>query len=74
MIPKLIVAVDGLSFQDAEKNGVFSSLSEAMAKGMIWGIKVSDMLYSDDVAKIVTHLRNDYKLNIMGRHRIFERS
>jgi len=66
MIPKLIVAVDGLSFQDAEKNGVFSSLSEAMAKGMIWGIKVSDMLYSDDVAKILTHLRNDYKLNIMA--------
>ena len=44
MIPKLIVAVDGLSFHDAEEKGVFSSLSEAMAKGMIWGIKVSDML------------------------------
>jgi hypothetical protein len=27
-----------------------------MAKGMIWGIKVSDMLYSDDVAKIVSRL------------------
>ena len=36
MIPKLIVAVDGMSFHDAEEKGVFSSLSEAMVKGIIW--------------------------------------
>ena len=66
MIPKIIVAVDGLSFHDAEEKGVFSSLSEAMAKGMIWGIKVSDMLYSNDVVKIVSLLRNEYKLNVMA--------
>ncbi|MGZ3607791.1 MAG: hypothetical protein ACXU9J_07680 [Syntrophales bacterium] len=40
MIPKLIVAVDGMSFHDAEEKGVFSSLSEAIVKSIIWGIKI----------------------------------
>jgi orotidine-5'-phosphate decarboxylase len=66
MIPKIIVAVDGLSFQDAEEKGVFKSLSNAIEKGMIWGVKVSDMLYSGDVTKIISRLKNDYKLNVMA--------
>ena len=66
MIPKIIVAVDGLSFQDAEEKEVFNSLSNAIEKGMIWGVKVSDMLYSGDVTKIISRLKNDYKLNVMA--------
>jgi len=66
MVPKIIVAVDGLSFQNAEEKEVFSNLSKAIGKGMIWGVKVSDMLYSGDVIKIITRLRNDYKLNVMA--------
>jgi len=66
MVPKIIVAVDGLSFQDAEEKGVFGSLSKAMGNGMIWGVKVSDMLYSGDVVKIISRLRNEYKLNVMA--------
>lgn len=30
-----------------------------MAKGMIWGIKVSDMLYSDDVANCLASMETD---------------
>jgi len=66
MAPKIIVAVDGLSFQDAEEKGMFDSLSKAIDKGMIWGIKVSDILFSGDVIKIITRLRTDYKLNVMA--------
>ena len=66
MVPKIIVAVDGLSLQEAEEKGVLRSLSEALDKGMIWGVKISDMLYSGEVQKIISRLRNDYKLNVMA--------
>lgn len=32
---------------------------------MIWGIKVSDMLYTGDVTKMISSLKDDFKLGIM---------
>jgi len=66
MIPEIIVAVDGLSFQEAEEKGVFRNISKAREKGMVWGVKISDMLYSGDVAKIISSLRDNYKLAVMA--------
>lgn len=66
MVPKLIVAVDGLTYKDAEEKEVFKNLSNAIEREMIWGVKVSDILYSDDVTRIITRLKNEYKLNVMA--------
>ncbi len=63
---EVIVAVDGHSFEEAEKQGVLSKLAEVRARGMIWGVKISDMLYSGDVPKIITTLKETYGLAVMA--------
>jgi orotidine-5'-phosphate decarboxylase len=61
----MIVALDGITFNQAVETGMLPTLSKAREKGMIWGVKVSDMLYCGDVAKILSSLKDDYKLGIM---------
>jgi orotidine-5'-phosphate decarboxylase len=63
---RLIVAVDGMSFQEAGVKGVFADLADSQRKGMIWGIKISDMLYGADPIRIITSLKNDYNLGVMA--------
>lgn len=62
---QIIVAVDGMTYNSALEKGIFTSLSKAREKGMIWGIKINDMLYSGDVIKIISSLREQYKLGVM---------
>ena len=61
----IIVALDGMTFNAAREGGALSTLSQAREKWMIWGIKINDMLYSGDVAKIMTSLRDEFKLGVM---------
>jgi len=63
---QIVVAVDGISYQQAKETQILSVLSEACAKSMIWGIKIGDMLYSGDVQKIISELKNDYHLNVLA--------
>ena len=63
---KIIVALDGITFNQALETGILSSLSKAREKGMIWGIKVNDMLYTGDATKILSSLKDDFKLGIMA--------
>jgi orotidine-5'-phosphate decarboxylase len=63
---EVIVAVDGWSFEEAEKQEILSKLSQVHAKGMIWGVKISDMLYSGDVPKIISLLKETYGLSVMA--------
>ena len=62
---RIIAALDGVTFNQAMETGILSALSKAREKGMIWGIKVSDMLYTGDVTKIISSLKDDFKLGIM---------
>ncbi len=62
---QLIVAVDGITYSEAKGKGYFDTLSKAYEKKMIWGIKIGDMIYSGDVTKIISSLKNEYKLGIM---------
>lgn len=64
-ICQIIVAVDGIAYHSAREMGILASLSKAREKGMIWGIKINDMLYSGDVIKIISSLREEYKLGVM---------
>jgi len=61
----IIVALDGMTFNAAREGGALFTLSQAREKGMIWGIKINDMLYSGDVAKIMSSLRDEFKLGVM---------
>jgi len=62
---QIIVAVDGIAYNSAREMGIFTALAKAREKGMIWGIKINDMLYSGDVIKIISSLREEYKLGVM---------
>lgn len=62
---RIIVAVDGMTFAQAREKGLLSTLSKAREKNLIWGIKISDMLYSGDVIKIISSLKDEFKLGIM---------
>ena len=62
---KMIVALDGVTFGYATEKGVLATLSKACEKGMIWGVKVNDMLYSGDATKIISSLKDDFKLGVM---------
>ncbi|MBI4634085.1 MAG: orotidine 5'-phosphate decarboxylase [Deltaproteobacteria bacterium] len=62
---QIIVAVDGVTYPSAKEKGIFTALAKAREKGMIWGVKISDMLYSGDVTKIISSLRDEYKLGVM---------
>jgi len=63
---RLIVALDGVTFNQARESGALSALARACEKSMIWGIKISDMLYSGDVIKIISALKEEFKLGIMA--------
>ena len=63
---EVIVAVDGYTFEEAEKQEILSKLSEAHSRGMIWGVKISDMLYSGDVPNIISTLKETYGLNVIA--------
>lgn len=62
---RMIVALDGMTFNQARETGTLSTLAKACEKNMIWGIKISDMLYSGDVIKIIMTLKDEFKLGIM---------
>lgn len=64
-ISQIIVAVDGMTYNSAREMGMLTSLAKAREKGMIWGIKINDMLYSGDVIKIIASLKDEYKLGVM---------
>ena len=63
---RLIVALDGVTFNQARESGALSALARACEKSMIWGVKISDMLYSGDVTKIISALKEEFKLGIMA--------
>jgi orotidine-5'-phosphate decarboxylase len=63
---RLIVALDNISYAQAKDKGLLSLLSEARDADMIWGIKITDMLYSGDIVKIVSSLREEFKLGVMA--------
>ncbi|MGA2107421.1 MAG: orotidine 5'-phosphate decarboxylase / HUMPS family protein [Syntrophorhabdales bacterium] len=63
---EVIVAVDGYSFEEAEKQGLLDKLSEVHGRGMIWGVKISDMLYSGDVPRIISTLKETHGLGVMA--------
>jgi orotidine-5'-phosphate decarboxylase len=63
---EIIVAVDGYSYKEAEEKEILSQLSRARASEMIWGIKISDMLYSGNVPKIIGELKDNYGLSILA--------
>jgi orotidine-5'-phosphate decarboxylase len=62
---RMIIALDGVTFNQAVESGILSTLSKACEKGMIWGIKINDMLYSGDSTKIISSLKDEYKLGVM---------
>lgn len=63
---RMIVALDGVTFNQARESGTLSTLAKACEKNMIWGGKVSDILYSGDVTKIISTLKDEFKLGIMA--------
>ena len=62
----VIVALDGITYNDAREAGTLATLSKACGKGLIWGVKVSDMLYSGDAAKIISSLKDEFRLEVMA--------
>lgn len=62
----IIVALDDVTFNTAREDGKLSALAKAREKGLIWGVKISDMLYSGDAARIITSLKEEYKLGVMA--------
>lgn len=63
---RLIVAVDGISYSAAREKGILGELAKAKQKDMIWGIKISDMLYSGNVLDIIGSLRDEFGLPVMA--------
>ena len=63
---RVIVAVDGYSFEEAEKQQILSKLAQVHQREMIWGVKISDMLYSGDVPGIISGLKKTYGLGVMA--------
>lgn len=63
---EIIVAVDGISYQYAQERGILATLAKAKDKGLIWGIKINDMLYSGNVTQIISSLRDDFGLGVMA--------
>jgi orotidine-5'-phosphate decarboxylase len=62
----VIVAVDGYSYEEAEKQQILSKLALVHSREMIWGVKISDMLYSGDVPRIISSLKETYGLGVMA--------
>ena len=63
---RMIVALDGMTFNQARESGTLATLAKACENNMIWGVKISDMLYSGDGAKIISTLKDELKLGIMA--------
>ena len=63
---EIIVAVDGISYQQAKEKGVLALLSKAREQKLIWGVKINDMLYSGNASQILTSLRDDFGLGVMA--------
>ncbi|MCE5264264.1 MAG: orotidine 5'-phosphate decarboxylase [Deltaproteobacteria bacterium] len=63
---RVIVALDGVTFSQARESGTLSALAKACEKKMIWGVKVSDMLYSGNVTQIISALKDEFKLAVMA--------
>ncbi|MCX7857103.1 MAG: orotidine 5'-phosphate decarboxylase / HUMPS family protein [Deltaproteobacteria bacterium] len=63
---QLIVAVDGFSFEEAKEKGIFDKLKAAKEKGMIWGIKINDMLFSASTPYIIKTLKEIYSLSVFA--------
>jgi orotidine-5'-phosphate decarboxylase len=61
----MIVALEGMTFNEARESGTLSTLARACEKKMIWGVQISDMLYSGEVGKIISSLKDEFKLGIM---------
>jgi orotidine-5'-phosphate decarboxylase len=62
---KMIVALEGMTYNEARESGKLSTLAKACEKNMIWGVQISDMLYSAEAAKIISSLKDEFKLGIM---------
>ncbi|MFO7569258.1 MAG: orotidine 5'-phosphate decarboxylase / HUMPS family protein [Smithellaceae bacterium] len=63
---RLIVAVDGMTFQEAKDKGVWAALSDAQKKDLIWGVKINDMLFGGDPMQMIASLKNDFNLGVMA--------
>jgi orotidine-5'-phosphate decarboxylase len=63
---EIIVALDGLSYQEAEQKKILDYLAKAREKGMIWGVKINDMLYSGDAARILSDLNKVHGLGVLA--------
>lgn len=63
---RMIVALDGVTFSQARESGTLATLAKACERNMIWGIKISDMIYSGDVTNIISTLKEEFKLGIMA--------
>ena len=63
---EIIVALDGYAFQEALDRNIFGILSRVSERGLIWGVKFNDLLYTGDVPLIMKHIKEDYGLRIMA--------
>lgn len=63
---ELIVAVDGFSYEEAKERGILDALKKAKERGLIWGVKLSDMLYSGSCPDIIKSIKNDYGLRVFA--------
>jgi orotidine-5'-phosphate decarboxylase len=62
---EIIVAVDGMTYEEAKQKGILKSLAEACAEKMIWGIKISDMMYGGDVPRMISDLKTEFGFGVM---------
>ncbi len=63
---ELIVAVDGLSFEEAKSKKIFEKLKIAKERKMVWGVKINDMLFSGSCPEIIRSLKEDYGLSVFA--------
>jgi orotidine-5'-phosphate decarboxylase len=63
---ELIVAVDGISYQQAKEKGILVLLAKARERKLIWGVKINDMLYSGHASQILSSLHTDFGLGVMA--------
>lgn len=63
---ELIVAVDGYSYDEAKGKGVLDALKIAKERKLIWGIKISDMLFSGSSPEIIRDLKGTYGLSVFA--------
>lgn len=63
---ELIVAVDGYSYEEAKEKRVLDALKIAKERKLIWGIKISDMLFSGSSPEIIRDLKGTYGLSVFA--------